>query len=455
MFIKRFIQKVATIGVHDELSYGRKLKTVVLNHLNFFALLICTIRFGYIFSGVDMEYNATVKLLNFLPLVFFLVQMLLIARGYYKVVLYSALIVIPPLIVGLNYFTLDAGQEVFLIIPAVLSFYFLNEYRSIVLMFLYDMLWVLLYYINKNSANVAEFPADTGLEIINFTGSLVILFLLLYSVKYQVRSYERYILKINDRLSSVNKVKDKIFTIISHDLRTPLVSVSHLMSYLLRDDADLPAVKSMLPEISSEINNTSNLMNNLLQWSKSQLQEIKATPNNIVLRELAGEVADQLKPMYSAKQIKVCNQVEPDALAWADSGMIAIVLRNLLSNALKFSDEDSYVKVYSKIQEGKVRIGIRDYGTGIKEELKPFIFHSFDHTSRGTANEQGFGLGLLICKELVEANKGTIHFSSTQGDGSDFWMELPAEKNVAIKEQTIKTQANTKLTGEALRLSAF
>jgi signal transduction histidine kinase/Tfp pilus assembly protein PilF len=258
------------------------------------------------------------------------------------------------------------------------------------------------------------------LLLIVFLG-LVIISIILFS-RFRIKS------KLNKQLEGLNSTKDKFFTIISHDLKTPISSFNNLSGILsdyyneLSEDEKIKHIKS-LKDSSSKI---MVLLENLLTWSRIQTEKIKASPENLQLADIINNEVQNQKQFSDKKNINIVCKIQPKSYVFADKDMISVVIRNLLSNAIKYSLEDGNIIISTSEDKEFIEIDIVDSGVGIKDEDKTKLFIlDIKHSTFGTANEKGTGLGLNLCKEFIERNKGRIWFESKLGFGSTFSFTLP------------------------------
>jgi signal transduction histidine kinase len=231
----------------------------------------------------------------------------------------------------------------------------------------------------------------------------------------------------------LNKLKDKLFSIIAHDLRSPLNTLKGLLS-LIEDERITPTeIQNVMPEISKNTTYTINLLDNLLHWAKAQMEEEAARPEYFDFRQVVSENFDLIQSQAAKKQISLDNNLNGTILKiYADKAMIHLVLRNLLSNAIKFTPEKGKVKVEVSRQNTHWLIAVKDTGLGIKAANLPKLFGYENFTTRGTANEKGTGLGLVLCREFVEKNGGKIWAESQEGFGSAFYFTLPEDSDIVL-----------------------
>jgi signal transduction histidine kinase len=232
----------------------------------------------------------------------------------------------------------------------------------------------------------------------------------------------------NIQLQQANANKDKLLSIIAHDLRNPfsvLITFSKLLLDSL-DDFSRDDVINYLNTFYQTSKQGYNLLDNLLNWSRSQTGNMEIKPELIDLKDLVEENVTLLNSQACAKNIELINNVPEKLKAVADFNMILTVVRNLISNALKFTREGGLVKINGKSTKTYIEIIIEDNGVGISEEDLDKIFRiDIKYSTPGTADERGSGLGLILCKEFVEKNFGDLRATSELGKGSKFSFTLP------------------------------
>ncbi|MCD4772547.1 MAG: PAS domain S-box protein, partial [Bacteroidales bacterium] len=234
---------------------------------------------------------------------------------------------------------------------------------------------------------------------------------------------ENKLIKTTEELHELNLTKDKFFSIIAHDLKNPFNVILGFSELLVNEYESLNSdeIYIMAQEIFEASNNSFELLENLLQWSRSQMNRINFEPDYFKLIDIVNTNLDLIKSKAKEKNIKIFSGILPNTTVYADKNMISTILRNLLTNALKFTEENGAVYIKARKLEDRVQINITDTGVGIREEDIDKLFKIDSNISTtGTANEKGTGLGLILCKEFVEKNNGTISVESTEGKGSTF-----------------------------------
>lgn len=226
----------------------------------------------------------------------------------------------------------------------------------------------------------------------------------------------------------MNATKDKLFSIIAHDLRSPFTSLIGLSDFIVEDIEELSReeIKSFASMIRNSAQNVFNLLENLLQWSRFQTGRMDFEPTIQSLKIVAEQAITILEGKMLKKNINIENELEKDIYVYADDNMINSIVQNLLSNALKFTNNDGIIKLETGIEDNMASLYVTDNGVGMPQDVVDKLFRiDTHHTSLGTEKEVGSGLGLVLCKELVNKNGGEIYVESEKGKGSTFKITLP------------------------------
>ena len=225
-------------------------------------------------------------------------------------------------------------------------------------------------------------------------------------------------------LEQLNQVKDKFFSIISHDLRSPINALSGILNLLEKQSLSQEEFSQVTKELRVQFNHTKTLINNLLDWALVQMDKLKTQPEKIDLRGLVDENFRMLSS-YHLKELHLVNRIEMNTYVFADLNMVNLVLRNLILNAIKFTEPGGQIIVSAQDSGGMYTIDIADNGVGISGDVQQILFEkTTGYSTRGTANEKGTGLGLILSKEFVEKNGGKIWLESELGKGSTFHFTL-------------------------------
>lgn len=243
---------------------------------------------------------------------------------------------------------------------------------------------------------------------------------------------KRLILSKTEELQRTIAGRDKLYSVIAHDLRSPMGSIKMVLNMLI---LNLPSEKigAEMYELLTMANQTTedvfSLLDNLLKWTKSQIGKLNVIYQDVDLVEVTDGVIEIFSMVASLKKIRIREMKPEKMMVNADIDMLKTVVRNLLSNAIKFSKENSEVLVKMEEVDGMAVVSVQDYGCGISEEGQKKLLHTDTHFSTfGTNNEEGSGLGLLLCKDFVVKNGGKLWFTSKEGEGSIFSFSIPVKK---------------------------
>jgi PAS domain S-box-containing protein len=252
------------------------------------------------------------------------------------------------------------------------------------------------------------------------------------------KRWEEDIKKSNAQLSKLNVEKDKLFSIIGHDLKSPLQGLLGLSEILATGDEDFS--KAELTEYGKALHDSASnlfkLIENLLEWAQMQRGSIKFIPQELNLFKVTSHNIETIKFRAVQKGITIINEIPLTEKVYADEKMTDTILRNLLSNAVKFTRRDGKVIIRTKKTDNEtLEISVSDTGVGMSEEKVKKLFKIDEMvSSKGTEGEPSTGLGLLLCKEFVEKHGGRILVESKDGKGSTFTFSLPVEEQLTISE---------------------
>jgi signal transduction histidine kinase len=239
---------------------------------------------------------------------------------------------------------------------------------------------------------------------------------------------EEALSKQNILLNELNATKDKFFSIIAHDLRNPLAAFRNIIELLTNyyDDLSEEKIKKTIKMLDDNSSHLYKLLENLLQWSRSQTGAIQFNPELQSVAAVIKMNVSLMKVNAEKKNIDFSYDIDDDLVAYYDADLINTVLRNLLTNAIKFSKPGGKVSITAGNKNGYIEVRIKDNGIGIKEEDIEKLFRiDIHHTTPGTLNETGTGLGLILCKEFIDIHKCRIYAESKEGQGSTFSFTLP------------------------------
>ena len=277
-------------------------------------------------------------------------------------------------------------------------------------------------------------------------GGMVLLAVLLVMV-YQAYHYNRKqkrklryqnekIQEQHEALEELNRTKDRLFSIISHDIKGPLNTLRSFVDLLNTHSADMSRkeIGEMSNRIGDSLQNLDVLLNNLLAWSRLQLNQKVHAPELLNLQQVVEQTTALYSEAVMEKQIRITPEVSDELQVWADPNELQTVIRNLVGNAVKFSYTGGEIRIRATTGHERVEVQVSDQGLGMDKQTVRSLFVLDKKVSHmGTANEKGAGFGLILCKELVENNGGRLRVESEPGKGSTFFFTLPVHANIPSK----------------------
>jgi signal transduction histidine kinase len=288
---------------------------------------------------------------------------------------------------------------------------------------------VVIGWVRIHGERVGLFKSEEGVILVAITYTVCFLIIVWFtarsinSIDRKRQASEEELKKNETRLKELNTTKDKFFNIVAHDLKNPFTSLLGSSELLFQNinQMDHEQIKTLALILNDSAKSGYAILQNLLDWSRSQTGLLKFNPERINLRDLIDEHISNLEQISANKEIKMFSGITEDIYILADRNMIKTILRNLLSNAIKYSFRHGKVVVSANIEREQVIISVKDTGIGIPEDMIDRLFRIETKNSMpGTENEQGTGLGLKLCKEFVEKMNGAIWVESIENKGSEF-----------------------------------
>lgn len=240
------------------------------------------------------------------------------------------------------------------------------------------------------------------------------------------------------KLEEANDVKDKLFGIVAHDLRTPLSAMTGILELVREQTLSEEEMRELFTEMEFSLQQNMNIMENLLVWAKQQMSGLNVEIRSLRAKEVVEEIVEAYKFNARHKQISLENELDSNLEVLGDYDLFKLVIRNLISNSIKFSEAGDEIVVDAKVKDDSVLFEVRDTGVGIPDKMQDKIFSDGMHSRKGTRQEKGSGLGLNLCKESVEKQGGRIYFESTEGKGTTFYFTLLASKEGEQVTETVK-----------------
>jgi signal transduction histidine kinase len=433
-----FLHTVKRIGATNDLDDYEKSRLGIFNYLNFFQLIS-----GIIVPVLGLFQPGKIPLTGWLvacmPPILSALVLFLNHKKKFQDALMVYFILYPVLTCFCYINGIDFGIELSFILYGILAVFFIKDIGYMIFAISFSMIsyFILSVVLKQYQYNLAAINYVGYL--INQALAIIYIFYGLYLIKKENANYQATILVSNailqknneeiqqqaEEMDQLNSLKNKLFSVISHDLKAPMYALRNLFDDMQRQDMPASEIKSLIPDIKNDLNYTVSLMDNLLQWAKSQMQAHTIHADHHDIKEMIDEVMQVLCLQAEAKKIHIENKVNHGYHIWADRDMINLVLRNLISNAIKFSPSGAKISIGTYDQSQFTEIYVKDSGKGISKEEMGKIGGQEFYSSNGTAQEQGTGLGLLLCKEFLAKNNGKLRIESEPGKGSTFSFTLP------------------------------
>jgi len=422
----KYLKTIETIGVHADMSYLDIRKTKMLNQV----VLVC-IPLTLFFSIANfIEDRPVLALINFANFLTSSSVLLLHAYNRYIAARY-VLLCFNSLFFGLGAYFFHNGAEYFLFSSLILAMLIFEKHW---IQFLSSTLLIgaILIILFLPITIPTEQMVPNGRLIFNVIGSFAFIAFTLVVFKNIQSSYQHIIEEQSAKLQDMNTNMEKLFSIIAHDLRSPISSTQTLLTLFQQDIISEKATLDGLNVINNRLGQLDETLDNLLKWSIRNRVGIQAKAEPVVLDTLIAKVYSFLEPQAVAKGIHLQKAIDPNTIILVDAEQLIVVLRNIISNAIKFSFHDGTVITRTIKEATKVKIEIQDSGMGIPQSKIDQLLHSMQTPAFGTEGERGSGLGLLLCQELLRMNDGDLYIQSSPDKGSTFTIELPLSNEIIL-----------------------
>ena len=433
--------RIKTLGFTAELEDYEKRKLGIFNQLNFFQLVT-----GIIIPIAGAIGNRRFPLVAWIvacmPALISILVLVLNARKQHDLAR-IAYFVLYPLATSIVYiWGINMGVELSFILYGILGVFFIQEISQMLFALLLSMVSYFVLAVVCKNYNYQLATANIFFYLFNQLMAIVFIFYGLFLIKRENTGYQQNILQQKEEiyangillkqqteeLQQLNAFKNRLFSIIAHDLKSPIYALRNLFRNMQQYDLPAEEIKDLVPEVVGELTHTTDLMENVLHWARSQMQAYTVKPQQLDIAGLITEVSRLLRLQADAKHIRITVQADPYCHAYADKDMVHLILRNLLSNAIKYTPENGAIEVGANCSATTASIYVRDTGMGIPSgDLEKITENNF-YTTKGTAGEPGTGLGLMLCKEFIVRNGGTLQIESIPEKGSTFTFTLPASE---------------------------
>ena len=436
-----YLERIKGIGFTVAIDDYEKRKLGIFNQLNFFQLLT-----GIVIPVAGLmrnrQFPAIAWVVASMPAFVSVLVLVLNARHRYYLA-QVAYFVLYPFATSIVYFWgFNLGVELSFILYGILSVFFIQDISQMLFALGLSMVsYFVLAVVCKNYTYQLA-TANLFFYLFNQVLALAFIFYGLFLIKRENTGYQYSILRQKEEIAAngklleqqteqlmqLNAFKSRLFSIIAHDLKSPIYALRNLFRNMQQYDLPAEEIKEMVPEVVTELTYTTSLMENLLQWARSQMRADSVKPQAIDLSGMIEEVTRLLRLQAEAKEINVNLSGDPAVIAFADKDMVSLIIRNLLSNAIKYTPDQGTIEIGARKKESQVELYVRDTGMGISDEDLGKIEENNFYSTKGTAGEAGTGLGLMLCREFAVRNSGELLIESRPEQGSLFTVRLPSGK---------------------------
>ena len=436
-------------GISPAMSESDRKKLIIFNRLNLFQLAGGLLLIIALVSSTKFSVSTYISL--FIPLAISVLVLVLNRMQRYESALFSYFLLYPIATSNIYLRSINFGCELYFILFGILSIFFIQDRARMIFSIALSMTSYFVLAVLWQDYAVQVKTVHPVIYLAVQVSAILLIFYALFLLKNEQSRFQFKILAKNHvlqakneqiqqqnqqieakaaELEEINLVKNKLFSVISHDLRAPIYALRNVFQHV--KDYDLPGeeIKGLIPDVLNDVNHVTDLMENLLQWARSQMGGHKAYPAVFEISDISKRITGQLRNQALAKQIVLDDQIQEGLSAFGDREMISIVLRNLTSNAIKYTPLNGRITLGVRETRSHMEIFVRDNGVGISRDALRKIKSCTFYTSKGTASEGGTGLGLMLSREFIMKNGGQLQIKSSLGKGSEFSFTVPKVKEV-------------------------
>lgn len=417
----QFVRKWINTGASNELDFIKNTRIRIINLaailgglVSFLFTILNTIGGNYLLAGINIA-----TLLSLIGLV--------VCNARQNFLKGPAIImVVISLVLCLNGLLFNNNMEFYVLLVVCLGLVLFDNLKTITAIILLNSLLFLLTH--KLAPHVSRQPSTEDRQFLNLAIWLGLLFSCLYSFKKQGLEYLTHLEAANENLKASNHAKEKLFSIVAHDMRSPLNSLSATLELLDNEYITPEKFKELSGLLANQTKHLNENMEVLLKWAHSQLKGIEVHAQKINACTNIAEVVALLQPLMKFKNVQMEWHCEAPVWVFADSEHLKLILRNLITNAIKFSYPGGRIELVVHHNSGKqVWFQVKDQGVGMSASAQAGLFTNVVNASApGTQNEKGIGLGLQLIREFITRNGGVILVKSAPGKGSTFSFCLPS-----------------------------
>ncbi len=429
---------IKTLGRNEAMEDYEQRKLSIFSQLNFLQLIA-----GILFPLFGLLSSTHLPTLLYIiacvPALVSLVVLWLIKKQKHDTAIASYFILYPFFTCIVYMYGLNPGIGLFYILYGILAVFFLKDIGYMLFSLGFSLVSYFLLTVVIKQYTYELQTINYGLYLFNQAVALLFIFYGLFLIKkennnYQIRLHAKHNLlraqhvQIQEQtaeLGELNALKNKMFGIISHDLKLPMYALRNLFRNVQEKKMSATELKKSVPDILNDLNYTVGLMDNLLHWARAQMEADLVHTEEVDIEESIQEVLMLLNLQAKSKRIHITLSTQPGMYGLIDKNMNTLVLRNLLSNAIKFTPENGHISIGAHEHQAFLEVYVTDSGAGISSEAIRKINNRDFYTTKGTASESGTGLGLMLCREFLARNNSQLHIESEPGSGSTFSYSIP------------------------------
>ncbi len=423
------------LGVHDDLEEYQKRRVRVLNIMNG-AVVVIAAGFTTMQIALYDDLSPAFLVVDSLNLPVALLGLYLNRQRRYTLAKLVSIIVNILIIIALKFFFHDSGVELIGLLGLIGAVFLFEEKW---LIFSVSLFCIASYMVLDTG--YALFSGNlVSLSLLHQLATLCLVFLFLYSARWEMAKYhqslvsqKQWIVAQNQKLNELNDLKTRLFSIVSHDLRSPMVAFELYLKEIQKNDLSPEELRSSFPHILNDVEGINILITNLLQWSQNQLTEQEVKCERLDVARLIENNCRLFERQALSKNIKLQSCTDRSYLhAFGDKDITDTILRNLVSNAIKFSHAGKEVTISATLLQEEISIAVTDKGTGMSSVQVNDIINSKGSSTYGTACEKGSGLGLLLSQQLLRKQGGVLSINSQPDQGTTISFKLPKYKHDLI-----------------------
>ena len=445
-----FLEEIKSLGFTRQMDELERGKLSVFNQLNFFQFITGIIVPLMCFFG-NNKFPIGAFFVASLPAWVSLLVLYLNFYFRYEAGMISYF-VLYPLITSIVYMSgMNLGVELYFILNGILAVFFLPLISQMLFSVGLSMVSYFVLVVINTEYNYQLHTANFFLYLFNQITAIAFIFYALFLIKKENNLYQFGILTTNKalqqtnekiekqkaeieqkaaELSELNMLKNKLFSVISHDLKTPMYALRNLFRGMQQANMSGEDIKAIIPDVVTDLNYTTGLMENLLHWVKSQMNSASITPGELNMEDITDDAIQVHKLQASTKKISITREMDESFYVYADKDMVKLILRNLISNAIKFTPNRGKIIIRLENESSFCRVSIIDNGVGMDHEALARIQENNYYSTNGTAKESGTGLGLMLSRDFLSKNGGSLLIESEPGKGSVFSFTLPLADNI-------------------------